>query len=131
MDRTATFYAQPTYSQRGGGLPVYSGSRRQRGGSVLGAIKAFIMPFLSNVKNRVIHHAKTEGTKFAKGVVMDAFRGRNVAQSVKTRAIQGAKQLGKNAVLETARAFTTSRKRKATGRKPKRPLKKKRRINNF
>lgn len=50
MDRTATFYSQPSYVQRGAGLPVYSGSRRQRGGSVLGAVKNFIMPVVSGLK---------------------------------------------------------------------------------
>ena len=131
MDRTATFYAQPTYSQRGGGLPVYSGSRRQRGGSVLGAIKAFIMPFLSGVKNRVIHHAKAEGAKVLKGVARDAVQGRNIVQSAKTHAIHGAKQLGKNVVLDTARTLTNSRKRKPIGQKRRPTVTKRRRINNF
>ena len=133
MHRTATFYAQPTYNQNGGGLPVYSGSRRQRGGSVLGAIKAFIMPFLSGVKNRVIQQAKAEGTKFAKGVAKDAVQGKNIIQSAKTRAIHGVKQLGKNVAHDTTRALTgtTSRKRKPAGQKRKPTIAKKRRVNNF
>ena len=130
MDRTAVFYSQPTYIQRGAGLPVYSGSRRQRGGSVLGALKGFLMPFLGSVKNQAIQRAKSEAWGLAKNVVLDAISGKNVAQSLKTRGIQRAKQLGKYVVRDTASAITghTSRKRKAV---IKGPPKKRKRVANF
>ena len=132
MDRTATFYSQPTYGQRGGGLPIYSGSRRQRGGSILGALKSFIMPFLGNAKRNVIRHAKSQVWNLAKNVTQDVIRGRNVGQALKRRGIQHAKQLGKNVLHDTVGSAIApaQRKRKAPARHAKRPTKK-RRINNF
>ena len=130
MDRTAAFYSQPTYIQRGGGLPVYSGSRRQRGGSVLGALKSFIMPFLGNIKQNTIKRAKQEAWNIAKGVALDAFQGKNLKNSVKERGIHHVKQLGKNVLHDTTTAITgeASRKRKAVVRKIKAPFRKRRRV---
>ena len=47
MDPTAQFYARPSYV---GGInfPVYTGSRRQTGGSVFGAIKRAVVPTLKS-----------------------------------------------------------------------------------
>lgn len=111
MDRTANFYAQPTYA-RGGALPIYSGSRRQRGGNVLGAIKSFFMPILGRVAKRGVGSA----VNLAKNVALDAFTGKNLAQSLKTRGLNEAKQFGiniaKDAFSEVAgRRRTFSRKR--------------------
>ena len=89
MDRTANFYSQPTYVQQGG-LPIYSGSRRQRGGGVLGAIKSFFMPILGNVAKRGVQSA----LGLAKDVAIDAFTGRKITDSLKNRGIKRAKQLG-------------------------------------
>ena len=130
MDRTAHFYSQPTYTQRGGGLPVYSGSRRQRGGNVLGAIKSFVMPILGGVKQTALRHAKRQAFGLAKDVAFDAFRGRNIGESLKERGIQHAKELGKGVLRDTVRgvAGPFSSKRKATSNTVKRPLKKRRKI---
>ena len=133
MDRTAAFYSQPSYVQRGGGLPVYSGSRRQRGGSILGAIKSLVMPFLGNLKQNAIRHAKQEAWNMAKGVAQDAMRGKNVVNSIKTRGIRHVKQLGKKMGRDTLNSITgptsripTSRKRKSIPKKA--PAKKRRRV---
>ena len=80
MDKTAQFYAQPSYLQYGRGLPVYSGSRRQRGGSVLGALQRFIMPFLSGMKRQAIQRVKSGALGLAGDVLTDTLAGRNVAQ---------------------------------------------------
>lgn len=126
MDRTAAFYSQPSYVQRGLGLPVYSGSRRQRGGSVLGALKSFVMPVINQAKNS----AKGEAWRLAKGLAADAFRGRNLTESIKTRGIESLKRLGKDVINKTlAGPGLTSRKRKAPVKK--RPPAKKRRVRNF
>lgn len=74
MVRTALFYSQPTYA-RGGGLPVYSGSRRQRVGGVLGAIKSFFMPLLSSFGRKGARTAMN----VAKNVVGDVVSGKNIA----------------------------------------------------
>ena len=133
MDRTAAFYSQPSYVQRGGGLPVYSGSRRQRGGSILGAIKSLVMPFLGNLKQNAIRHAKQEAWNMAKGVAQDAMRGKNVVNSIKTRGIRHVKQLGKkmgrdtlNSIAGPTSRIPTSRKRKSVPKKA--PAKKRRRV---
>ena len=49
MDRTAAFYSRPSYV--GAGFPVFAGSRRQRGGSILGALKSMVGPVLSSLKS--------------------------------------------------------------------------------
>ena len=135
MDRTANFYSQPTYGQRGSGLPVYSGARRQRGGSVLGALKNFIMPLLGQVKQKAIKHAKREALNLAKGVAMDAVRGQNIGNSLKKRGIHHLKQLGKNMATDTVQGFagssTPPRKRKPPTEQCA-PLRKRRKVvNNF
>ena len=132
MDRTAAFYSQPTYVQRGAGLPIYSGSRRQRGGSILGALKGFIMPLLGGIKNKAVQRAKSEAWGLAKDVALDAFTGKNIKQSLKTRGLQHVKRLGKGVATDALASVTTpvSRKRKAPVTKTKRPVKK-RRVQNF
>ena len=137
MDRTAAFYSQPSYVQRGSGLPVYSGARRQRGGSILGALKNFIMPIVQNVKRNAIRHGKQEAWKLAKGVALDTFRGRNIGDSIKTRGTHGLRQLGKNVIHDVADGISGSpshtppRKRKAPSASRKRrkgPQRKKRKV---
>jgi len=113
MDRTAHFYSQPTYV-RGGSLPIYSGSRRQRGGNVLGALKSFFMPILGKAARRGVGSA----LGLAKDVAIDAFSGKNIPNSLKTRGIKRAKQFGidtiKDVVEQMPRKATPSRKRKRT-----------------
>ena len=123
MDRTANFYAQPTYAH-GAGLPIYSGARRQRGGNVLGAIKSFFMPILSKLARQGVKSAAS----VAKNVAFDAFLGKNLKQSVKNRSINEAKNLGREAVNATYRGITGRRKRVATNKAKQRT---KRRRANF
>ena len=130
MDRTAAFYSQPSYVQRGGGFPVYSGSRRQRGGNIFGALKRLIAPILGNVKNTAVRHAKRQAWNMAKDVAFDAFRGRNIGESLKERGIHHAKQLGKDVLRDTTRSITRPnlRKRKAPAKTVKRTRGKRRKV---
>lgn len=132
MDRTAAFYSQPTYVQRGGGLPIYSGSRRQRGGNVFGALKSFFMPLLGNVKRTAVRHVKRQALGLAKDLARDAFSGRNIGESLKQRGIQRVKQLGKDVLHDTVMTPTTRKaatnKRKAAANTVKRPVRKRRRV---
>ena len=73
MDRIASFYAQPAYIS-GGALPVYSGSRRHRGGSILGAFKSSSIPVMQNRAKR----ETTEVFGLPKDIANDAFLGRNI-----------------------------------------------------
>ena len=118
MDRTAQFYAQPSYA-RGGALPIFSGSRRQPGGNVLGAIKNFFMPILGNLAKRGVNSA----LGLAKDVAIDAFRGRNVKQSLKTHGINRAKQLGVNVMKDAIGQVSAPRKPAAPSRKRRKPNK--------
>ena len=127
MDRTAAFYSQPTYVQRGGGLPVYSGSRRQRGGSVLGSLKSMFMPIIDNIKASAIKNAKQEAWGLAKGLAWDAFRGKNMANSFKERGLHHAKQLGKNTIRDAVGIVSAPIKRKRQAIRKKRPLKRRKR----
>ena len=125
MDQTAIFYSQPTYVQRGAGLPVYSGSRRQRGGSILGSLKSMVMPFFNNIKNAAINRAKQGAWNLAKGVAWDTIRGKNVVDSVKSRGIHEVKELGKGTLSDVTGIVTApiKRKRQAIRKKLSRPLK--------
>lgn len=122
MDRTAHFYAQPSYA-RGGGLPIFSGSRRQRGGNVLGAIKSFFMPILGKVARRGVNSA----VNLAKNVALDAFSGKNIGQSLKSRGLKQAKQFGLDFVNDTLNNIGSPRK--AAPRKTAPASRKRRRIN--
>lgn len=81
MDHTAIFYSSPSYI-RGGGLPIYSGSRRQRGGSIFGALKRFFMPVITAFGKKVARQGAKQAVGLAKDVVSDAFMFRNVPDSV-------------------------------------------------
>ena len=98
MDRTSQFYSQPTYV-RGGIMPVFAGSRRQRGGSVLGALKSFFMPLLRT--------AGRKGTQAALGLATDVLgdvtSGKNIRQSLKRRGISRAKSLGGDLLSTTVK----------------------------
>ena len=100
MDRTAQFYSQPTYMQ-GGVMPVFAGSRRQRGGSVLGALKSFVMPILGRLGKRGAKAAM----KMAKNVVDDVMTGKKVTTSLKQHGINAAKRFGKEVISDVVGQF--------------------------
>ena len=94
MDATARYYSRPSYL-RGSGFPVYSGSRRQRGGSILGAIKTFFTPIVRSI-------AKS-GTKQALGLASDVardaiFGNKSVGVAIKQHGLRRAKRMGANAL---------------------------------
>ena len=89
MDRTAAFYSAPSYYHRGsGGFPVYAGSRRQRGGSILGSLAKIAMPMLKSVGKAALGQA----VGFAKDVAGDLAEGRNIRESLKQRGISRLKK---------------------------------------
>ena len=120
MDRTAAFYSRPSYDSRGGGFPVFSGSRRMRGGSIFGALKQMIVPTLTSVGKSVGRAALKQAVGFASDVASDALRGRNLKQSLKARGkqralnvAQTAKNRGLNAMIAAMKGNSQpSRKRR-------------------
>lgn len=145
----AEFYAQPSY-MAGGLFTVYSGSRRQRGGSFLGSVKKYIVPAgrtaLRGVKaagrlavkgvkaaakneavREVAKKALEHGLMIGTNVAVDALQGRNVGEAIKERArehalqtLTGAPAVNTTDVTPTARAVSQPKRRK---RKRSRKLK--------
>ena len=95
MDYTAKFYSRPSYV--GSGV-VFSGERRQRGGSILGALKSVVMPVLSKVGPKILktvgNIAKKQVFGLATDLLTDRVSGRNVTESLKSR--------GKSRLLQSA-----------------------------
>ena len=122
MDRTASFYSEPSYHYRGaGGFPVFSGSRRQRGGGILGSLAKMVMPVLKTVGKTALGQA----AGLARDVVSDVASGRNLGQSLKQ---QGIKRLKNTALhsLSTIRGRRASGKRRAPPSRRQPPRKKSR-----
>lgn len=115
MDRTSNFYANPTYG--GGGFPVFVGSRRRRGGGVLGILKGLAMPMLRK--------GATQAFGMAKDVAGDMMAGRSLKSSLMKHGMRRAKRLGSD-VLQTAmgsfgnrsRQSAPAAKRRRTQRRP-------------
>ena len=133
MDRTAHFYASPSYVGRGAGFPIFSGSRRQRGGSILGSIKSLVLPTLATVGKHVGKTALSEAVGLAKDVVGDVVKGRNIGQSLKQHGLKRLKNVGKSglqAVGSKFNPFTSSKrsKRKRNTTSTRQPAKKRRRV---
>ena len=126
MDRTATFYSGPSYTFRGAGFPVYAGSRRQRGGSVLGALKNVMMP-LGTV-------AAKQALGLAGDVAMDAIRGRKITDSLKTHGLRRLKNVGMagiKSIIPGAFGRKVSRKRPSRKSRSHPPAKRRRRFGLF
>ena len=73
-------------------MPVFAGSRRQRGGNILGALKSVFMPILRTVGRKGAQAA----IGLASDVVADVTSGKSFKNSIKQRGISHAKRLGKN-----------------------------------
>ena len=122
MDHTATFYSRPSYV--GGAGPIFTGARRQRGGSVLGAIKSIVSPLLSGVGNSIKKNAMNNALGLATDVVGDMISGKNVKSSFLNRA----KERGLRTLKQTfAEVMPVRRKRKPVKRMKKRVVGKKQR----
>ena len=100
MDRTAAFYSAPSYRYGGGAMPVFSGSRRQRGGSIFGAFKRLFMPIITSLGKRLAKRGAQEAVGLAGDVVKDAFMFKDVKQSLANNAKKRAFDFGKYAADE-------------------------------
>ena len=109
MDRTATFYSAPSYHHRGGGFPVYAGSRRQRGGGILGSLAKFAMPVLGQIGKAALGQA----VGFAKDMAGDIAAGRNVRQSLRQRGLRRLK----NTALNSLSSITSGRRSLPSGKR--------------
>ena len=125
MDRTAAFYSAPSYHYRGaGGFPVFSGSRRQRGGGILGSLAKMAMPVLKTVGKAALG----EAVGFAKDVAGDIAQGRNVGQSLKQHGLKRLKNTAMTSLSNiVGKRSTPSGKRHARKKSRSQPPRKKRR----
>ena len=107
------FYSRPSYLSGAGA--IYSGARRQRGGSVFGALKSIVTPLISGIGRSLKKNVVNNAIGFASDVVGDITSGKNVKQSLLNR--------GKQRSLQTLKQTFT----KPTTRKPKRISRRRRR----
>lgn len=82
MDRTAAFYSRPSYL--GGAGTIFAGARRQRGGSILGALKKIVLPLAQNFGKSF----KRNALGLAKDIVEDANKGQHFTDSILSRMKQ-------------------------------------------
>ena len=132
MDRTATFYSGPSYRYGGGDMPVFFGSRRQRGGSIFGALKRFFLPVITSLGKTLAKRGASEAVGLAGDVVKDAYLTRNIGESLKSNAKKRALDFGKYSADEGLSALKNmigsgKRRRKRRG-KSRRPTLRKRKI---
>jgi len=111
-------------------MPIFSGSRRQRGGSIFGSLKRFFMPIIYGLGKKVAKQGARQAIGLAKDVVGDAFMFRNVNDSVKRHGKRRALNLTRYAAdeglgtLEKMIGSGRGRKRRAkSSRKRKRSTK--------
>ena len=122
MDYTAKFYSSPNHV--GSGV-IYSGARRQRGGSALGALKSVLLPIAKTVGPKLIKKvgkiAKRQLFGLATDLIADKVSGKNMKDSLKShgkaRLLQGATQ-----GLKTIGNMIDPPKARRTAAKKRRPF---------
>ena len=92
MDGTAAFYSQPSY---GGGIQVFAGSRRQRGGVSLARIA---LPLAKKVGTSLMKKGARQAMSLAQDVAADVAAGKNIGQSLKEKGMSHLQQFGKRAL---------------------------------
>jgi len=130
MDHTAAFYMRPSYEFHGSGLPVFAGSRRQRGGSIFGSFKRFFTPIAKFVGRNLLSH----GVGLATDVASDALAGKNVKDSFLSHGKTRATNLGKSVLKEGLSSLSNMvgqgkrRRRTKSKKRPKRIKRKLKRV---
>ena len=106
MDATARFYSQPSYV--GGGFPVFAGSRRQRGGSIFGAIAKAVLPALKTIGKSVLRQAGTEAFGLASDLANSALQGRSIKQTLRNQGLKRLRNVGRTALTSAMSTVPTS-----------------------
>lgn len=94
------------YPQYGGTLPVYVGTRHQRGGGILSSIARFLIPVAKTML--------TETVKATPGVVSNIM---NNKQSAKHAILQGLKTAGKNTAQQTLQNLSSNKRKRGVVKK--------------
>ena len=111
MDSTAYFYSRPSYATGAGA--IFSGARRQRGGSIFGALKSIVAPLLSGVGRSLKRNVIRNAVGLANDVVTDVSSGKNIKTSLMTRG----KQRGLNMLKQTLGNVTRRAPKRTRGRR--------------
>ena len=104
-DPTAHFYSQPSYI--GAGFPVFSGSRRQRGGNILGSLSKLILPALKAAGRAFLHRGSREAIGLAGDAGIAALSGRGKAGVMQTLRNRGLKRLSNAGKAAFGSAYNT------------------------
>ena len=112
MNATSRFYSQPSYVG-GINLSVYSGSRRQTGGSVFGAIKRAVVPTLKTAGKEMGKQALGLFTDVAK----DVLSGENLGDSIKQRAKERAAEAARRGIQTITNTASQALRRSAVKRR--------------
>ena len=104
-DPTAHFYSQPSYV--GAGFPIFSGSRRQRGGNIFGALAKLVLPTAKAAGKAFVNRGIREGLGLAGDVGMAALTGRGKAGMMQTLKNRGLKRLGNAGKVAFGTAYNT------------------------
>ena len=123
MDATASFYSRP--SHHGGSFPVYSGSRRQRGGGILGALARIALPMAKRLGTSALRTAKREGLKLGANVVSDLAQGRNIKDSFLEHGQAAAKNVSRQTLKKAVQSIAPPKRKRrhqsVSKQKSKRP----------
>ena len=107
MNPTASFYSRPSYLSGVGA--IYTGTRRQRGGSIFGGLKSVVTPLLSTVAKTIKRSVLSNAVGFAGDVVNDIASGKNIKSTILNRG----KEFGLRTLQES---LTRNRQKKAPKR---------------
>ena len=128
MDRTAAFYSAPSYRYGGGAMPVFSGSRRQRGGSIFGAFKRLFMPIITSLGKKLAKKGAQQAVGLAGDVVKDAFMFKDIKQSLanngKKRAFDFGKYAAEEGLAGLQNMIGSGKRRRKSRRRPRTNLRK-------
>jgi hypothetical protein len=107
LHRNQKTYDDFFINQAGYGLPVFVGSRSQRGrglGSFLSGIGRMVLPILKTGGKALLR----EGTRTGLSVLSDVLEGKNIKDSFKDHATEAGKRLLHGAVQHVSQNMTGS-----------------------
>ena len=106
---------------------MYSGSRRQRGGGILGALARIAMPMAKRLGTSVLRTAKKEGLRLGANVVSDLAQGRSIKDSLVDHGKTAARNISQKTLANVANTVAGNnngrkrRRKSVTKQNSKRP----------
>ena len=95
---------------------MYSGSRRQRGGGILGAIKSFVLPIFKSFGRKAIDKGKSAALGLANDMIRDKMMGRDMKEAFKENVKHRALNFGKDLISEGIQSSRSATKRQVKSR---------------